>query len=58
MSFIDIISGPTIHFMPEELISMGVKPGPEIGKLVSIQKRFWYNDPEIKRDEVKRRLKL
>jgi len=53
-----IISGPTIHFMPEELISMGVKPGPEIGKLVSIQKRFWYNDPEIKRDEVKRRLKL
>lgn len=45
--------GPIIHIPPNEVMErFGLKPGPQIGKIVQLQKNLWYQNPEITKNEV------
>ena len=44
---------PVIYFDGDHLINMfGLKPGPEIGKLISLQRELWFNNPGITKEKV------
>jgi len=50
-------SGPNIFFTGGDLLkSFDLKPGPEIGKLVSLQQDLWYNNPAITKQEVRKEI--
>ena len=44
---------PVIFFDGGYLIkTFNLKPGPEIGKLISLQRELWFNDPSITKEKV------
>ncbi|MAG26431.1 hypothetical protein CMI47_12850 [Candidatus Pacearchaeota archaeon] len=44
---------PTIFFDGNELMQLfNLRPGVEIGKLISLQRELWFNDPNITKDKV------
>jgi tRNA nucleotidyltransferase/poly(A) polymerase len=46
-------NGPVIHWSSNELMStLGLKPGPILGKLTALQKNAWYKNPNISKEEM------
>ena len=46
-------NGPVIHWSNTELMdTLGLKPGPILGKLTALQKNEWYKNPEISKEEM------
>lgn len=49
--------GPKVPVSPDELMKrFELKPGPIIGKIVQFQKNLWYDNPEISKDEVLKKI--
>ena len=50
-------SEPNLFFTGGDLLkSFDLKPGPEIGKLVSLQQDLWYSNPAVTKQEVRKEI--
>lgn len=49
--------GPVVHVPPNELMArFNIKPGKMIGRLVHLQKQMWYQNPEVSKEDVIRKI--
>lgn len=46
------VSKPTLPINGNDLIQMGITPGPKIGKILSAVTDAWFENPNISREEA------